>query len=129
VTWNVGTLAVGGGAQLMLTAQANTTGANLQNTAVASANTPDPNPNDNTVSVSVNVAVLTPPQLSGGALAGNGTFSMNITGSPVLTIIQGATNLVAPVWISIVTNTPPFVFTDPNAASYPYRFYRAVTAQ
>lgn len=127
IIWNVGTLAVGGGARLVLTAQA-APGVNLENTAVASANTPDPNPNDNTISISVNVAVLTPPQLSGGAVAGNGTFSMNITGSPVPTIIQGATNLVAPVWISIVTNTPPFLFTDPNAASYPYRFYRAVTA-
>lgn len=128
VTWNVGTLAVGGGAQLVLTVQANVAGVNLQNSAIASATTPDPNPGDNSTSVSVNVAMLTPPQLSGGAVGAGGVFSMNITGSPVPTIIQATTNLVAPVWISLVTNTPPFPFTDSNATNYPYRFYRAVTA-
>ena len=128
IIWSVGTLA-NAGAQLVLTAKANVAGINLENTATATSDSSDPNPNDNSASASVNVGTLTPPQLSGGAVGAGGVFSMNITGSAVPTIIQAATNLVSPVWISIVTNTPPFLFTDPNASSYPYRFYRALTAQ
>lgn len=128
VTWNVGTLAVGAGGQLVLTVQANVAGNSQLNSAIASANTPDPNPSDNSAFAYVNVATILPPSLSGGSVSGGGTFSMAVTGAPVPTIIQGATNLVSPIWISIVTNTPPFLFTDPSAGSYPYRFYRAVTA-
>ncbi len=129
VTWNIGTpLAVGAGARLVLTAQANVIGNSQLNSATAGANTPDPNPNDNTAFAYVNVATITPPQLSGGSVGAGGAFSMNITGSPVPTIIQASTNLAPALWISIVTNTPPFLFTDTNAAHYPYRFYRAVTA-
>lgn len=39
-------------------------------------------------------------------------------------IVQGATNLVAPVWESIVTNAAPFEFTDP--ATNAMRFDRVV---
>lgn len=127
LNWNIGTLTSGAGAQLTLTVQPISPGLML-NSAIVNATTPDPNPTDNSRSVYVNVATILPPSLSGGSVSGGGTFSMAVTGAPVPTIIQGATNLVSPIWISIVTNTPPFLFTDPSAGSYPYRFYRAVTA-
>jgi uncharacterized repeat protein (TIGR01451 family) len=130
VTWNVGTLAVGGGAQLVLTVEA-ALGVNLENTAVASANTPDPNPNDNTISIPVNVTPLITPQLSGSSIGANGAFIMTVSGSPVQTIIQASTNLVT--WVPVFTNlspfTSPFIYTNSTATNYPYRFYRALTAQ
>jgi uncharacterized repeat protein (TIGR01451 family) len=130
VTWRVGTL-TNAGAQLVLTAQANVAGINLENTATASADTPDPNPTDNTVTTGVTVAVLVPPQLSGVSVGANGAFHMTVSGSPVQTIVQTSTNLVN--WLPIYTNPPPFVspfmFTDLSATNYHYRFYRAITAQ
>jgi uncharacterized repeat protein (TIGR01451 family) len=130
VTWIVGTL-TNAGAQLTLTAQANTAGANLVDSASASADTSDPYPDDNSAFVSVNVGVVVSPQLSGSYVGGNGSFHMTVTGSAVQTVIQTSTNLVN--WTPVYTNsspfTSPFVFTDPAATNYPYRFYRAVTAQ
>ncbi len=49
----------------------------------------------------------------------NGTAGSNY-------VVQAATDLTAPVWISITTNTAPFLFTDTNG--YPQRFYRAIIA-
>jgi endonuclease G len=49
----------------------------------------------------------------------NGTAGSNY-------VVQAATDLAAPVWISVETNAAPFVFTDTN--SYPQRFYRAIVA-
>jgi hypothetical protein len=39
--------------------------------------------------------------------------------------ILAASNLNFPVWVSLVTNTAPFSFTDANALVFPSRFYRA----
>jgi DNA/RNA endonuclease G (NUC1) len=49
----------------------------------------------------------------------NGTTGSNY-------IVQAATNLFAPVWISLQTNAAPFTFADTNA--FPLRFYRAIVA-
>jgi endonuclease G len=49
----------------------------------------------------------------------NGTAGSNY-------VVQAATDLAAPVWISVETNAAPFVFTDTNA--YSQRFYRAIVA-
>jgi len=58
----------------------------------------------------------------------NGVFSVPLTGAPGVTyILLGSTNLVD--WVPIATNTPgvsPFTLSDPNAGSFPRRFYRAV---
>jgi hypothetical protein len=56
----------------------------------------------------------------------SGNFHLPISSPLYSTIIQAATNLVSPNWISIYTNTPPFIFTDTNAPKYSSRFYRAV---
>jgi hypothetical protein len=43
-------------------------------------------------------------------------------------VVQAATNLAAPNWISLTTNAAPWLFSDPNASVYSQRFYRAVAA-
>jgi hypothetical protein len=56
----------------------------------------------------------------------DGTFQLTITSPTSSTIIQASTNLVN--WVPVYTNyTPSFTYTDSNASSYPYRFYRAVS--
>jgi len=50
----------------------------------------------------------------------NGTAGSNY-------VVQTATNLTAPVWVSLTTNAAPFTFTDTNA-SCPQQFYRAIVA-
>jgi hypothetical protein len=49
----------------------------------------------------------------------NGTSGSNY-------VVQASTNLVAPVWIPIATNTAPFIFTETNPCLQ--RFYRAMVA-
>ena len=66
-----------------------------------------------------------PPQF-GTITTSNGRFHLPISSPFYPTIIQAATNLVSPNWISIYTNTPPFTFIDTNAPNYSSRFYRAV---
>jgi hypothetical protein len=61
--------------------------------------------------------------LSAGGYNNNGAFQFSITsGSQQTNIIQVSTNLVD--WTSIYTNIGSFMFTDPNAKNYPYRYYR-----
>lgn len=124
LNWNVGTLATNGGSKLTLTVQLNSVGNNTSY-ATASASTPDFNPADIFASTTVLVINPNPPQFSNIFANTNGMFRLTVTSPSLLTIIQASTNLVD--WTSIYTNTPPFTFTDSNAASYPYRFYRAVT--
>jgi uncharacterized delta-60 repeat protein len=54
----------------------------------------------------------------------NGTIQFSVISLSLTNVIQASTNLVN--WIPIYTNigSGSFIFTDPNAASYPYRFYR-----
>jgi subtilisin-like proprotein convertase family protein len=66
---------------------------------------------------------LQPPQF-GSFVNSNGTFRLTITSPSYSTIIEASTNLVN--WVPVYTNMPPFTFTNSNASSYPYRFYRAV---
>jgi uncharacterized delta-60 repeat protein len=68
--------------------------------------------------------IASQPLQFGSIVNSNGIFQLTITGPLYSTIIQASTNLVN--WLPVYTNTPPFTFTDPNASSYPYRFYRAV---
>ena len=129
VNWSLGTLGTNTGSALQLTAQALTDGTFI-NYATASASTSDANPDDNFASVVTTAATPGPPQFSGPYTYTNGMFTFTISGpvSPAVpTIIQTSTNLVN--WVSIYTNTPPFLFTDPGASNYSSRFYRAVLDQ
>ncbi|HEY5912185.1 MAG TPA: LamG-like jellyroll fold domain-containing protein [Verrucomicrobiae bacterium] len=59
-----------------------------------------------------------------------GVFQFSLTGSPGFPyIIQANTNLVGGVWLSLFTNTSPFTFTDPSAASHSRRFYRGILSE
>ncbi|HSY74652.1 MAG TPA: DNA/RNA non-specific endonuclease [Dongiaceae bacterium] len=40
-------------------------------------------------------------------------------------VVQAATNLATPNWISLTTNAAPFLFIQTNASSFGQRFYRA----
>jgi len=125
VTWNIGNLASGAGAQLDLTMHSGTVGT-IINSAVVRANTSDANSDDDSASVAANVvSSLTPPVVSGISVTNNGTFSLTISG-PIgsSVIIQASTNLVN--WVNILTNTAPFTFTDSATTNYPDRFFRAL---
>lgn len=124
LNWSVGNLATNTGSKMLLTMQLNDAG-NIINFANVSATTPDANPDDNSATATVTVINPNPPQFSSILARTNGTFQLSISSPSLPTIIQASTNLIN--WVSIYTNTPPFTFTDSNAASYPHRFYRAVT--
>ncbi len=64
--------------------------------------------------------------LSSPSLTGN-QFQFMITGTPGSNyVVQASTDLTTPAWVSLMTNTAPFVFTDTNV--YSQRFYRAIVA-
>jgi Fibronectin type III domain len=72
----------------------------------------------NTIAAST---VLTP------AAAVNGQPAWNVLGvSGYNYVVEASTNLVD--WVPVQTNTPPFVFVDPDAGQYSQRFYRSVYA-
>ena len=60
----------------------------------------------------------------------SGQFNFTVTGTTGASyIVQTATNLVSPVWLSVATNTAPFTFTDAHSSLYSQRFYRVQSAQ
>ncbi|MBC8094581.1 MAG: DUF11 domain-containing protein, partial [Akkermansiaceae bacterium] len=124
VVWNVGSLALNAGAKLTISGTMSSMGSKT-NSAVVRSSVTDPNPADDSASFVINVTTAQPPQLL--AIKTNGVFQLNITGASVPTVVQASTNLLN--WVPVVTNTPPFVFSDPSAANLPYRFYRALIAQ
>ncbi len=68
------------------------------------------------------------PTLGGAAYSTNGQFHLSLTGVPSYKYaILASTNLLTDMtnWLALQTNTSPFTFTDTNALSFPYRFYRA----
>jgi len=56
-------------------------------------------------------------------VGGNLTFS--VTNSSGTYRVQASTNLAAPVWVDVATNTAPFNY--PNLANLPQRYFRTVT--
>lgn len=60
------------------------------------------------------------------ASSANGQFSFTVTGTAGQQyVVQASTDLVN--WVSVQTNAAPFVFVDPDAASFNQRFYRTFT--
>lgn len=126
LVWNIGTLNVGAGGQLILVLHPIAAGT-YDNYALASASTPDPNPDEDSATVSVDVVVPQPPQISSIGTGTNGSISISIpalTGPSASVIVQASTNLLN--WANVYTSTPPFTFTDPNKTNYPTRFYRVM---
>ena len=74
--------------------------------------------NETSYTVPMTAAVLT------AAAAGfGGQFSFTVSGAAGQAyVVQASTNLRD--WISIQTNTAPFVFTDKDATGFSQRFYR-----
>lgn len=69
-----------------------------------------------------------PPALS-AVVCTNHQFQFTVTGSPGTNyIVQTATNLAAPVWLSVATNVAPFSFTHLNIGQSPQSYYRALVA-
>jgi len=124
LNWNVGNLATNTGSQMLLTLRLNSVG-DIVNYAAVSATTPDANASDDFAFTTVTVVNGNPPSFSSILAGTDGSFQLTVNSPPFLTIIQASTNLID--WVGIYTNTPPFTFTDPNATSYPHRFYRAIT--
>jgi uncharacterized repeat protein (TIGR01451 family) len=131
VVWNVGNLAISNGAAMTLTVQPSVVNPALNNSALVNTGTGDPNPDDDQASVTINVGVSQPPQLSATLVGSGHQFQFSITDlSQQAYVVQASTNLVTGPWVSIYTNPAPAtittIFTDPNAANYPYRFYRVL---
>ena len=125
--WNLTNLQINAGATLVLSFTGGGAGITYTNSAVvASDGTTDPNPDDDTI---VSTAVFqsgSAPHLTAVSYTPGGGFKFHVTGDPVLTTIQGSTNLITGNWMNLYTGTPPFDFTDPASTNYLQRFYRAV---
>ncbi|HYG25023.1 MAG TPA: Calx-beta domain-containing protein [Verrucomicrobiae bacterium] len=121
IRWNVGTLAVNAGGRMTVTVNATTVGAKVS-TILSRTATADPNAADDVAFLVANVTTATPPTVT-GVRSGFG-IQLSVGGAAVPTVVQASTNLTQ--WLPIFTNVPPFIFTDPNVGTQPYRFYRAV---
>ena len=59
----------------------------------------------------------------------NNQFQFTLNGTPgVNYAVQATTNLAATNWISLMTNTAPFIYVETNISAFPQRFYRGVYA-
>lgn len=68
------------------------------------------------------------PTISAPVFANN-QFQFVLTGTTGSNyVVEAATNLAAPNWMALSTNTAPFVFTQSNANLFRQRFYRAGAA-
>ena len=78
---------------------------------------------------------LVSPSINGVVANPNGSFSLNLTGSPGSTyILQATTNLFSSAnWLPIATNTlgtnGVWQFNDPQATNFPQQFYRLKLGQ
>ncbi len=67
-------------------------------------------------------AVLSAPNFAAGQ------FQMLVTGTASSNyVVQVSTNLSLVNWLSLLTNSSPFTFTDTNPGTAPQRFYRAIS--
>jgi hypothetical protein len=80
----------------------------------------------NTLSINSVTPTITTPQpatLTSAACSG-GQFSFTVSEIPgQMYVVQASTNLLD--WVSVLSNTAPFVFVDSNTAGFNQRFYRA----
>jgi uncharacterized repeat protein (TIGR03806 family) len=103
-----------------------TTPFNLTNSAVVSVNAFAPGFN-NSIATSDIFTMVAGVSFTGQAYLSNGVFTAQLFGSTNKTyVLQGSTDFIN--WVPVNTNVPatnPFLLSDPQAGSYPYRFYRA----
>ena len=64
--------------------------------------------------------------LNGCSFSGVNGFQFQVAGVPGFNYaVQESTNLID--WVSLITNTAPFSFTDANAPNSLQQFYRAIS--
>jgi hypothetical protein len=82
-----------------------------------------------TVALSVGYACCAgapPVTLSAPKMGPGKQFQFNVLGGTGFSYtIFAASNLSVPIWVPLMTNTAPFIFTDLTAVAFPSRFYRA----
>ncbi len=77
----------------------------------------------NTLSINPTITTPQPATVTSAACSG-GQFSFTVSGTPgQMYVVQASTNLLD--WVSVLSNTAPFVFVDLNTAGFNQRFYRA----
>jgi endonuclease/exonuclease/phosphatase family metal-dependent hydrolase len=70
-----------------------------------------------------------PPVLSAPSFNPSHQFQFTLTGTTGSNyVVQGSTNISPVNWISLQTNTSPFIFIDTNTATFSRRFYRALAS-
>jgi uncharacterized repeat protein (TIGR01451 family) len=124
VTTNLGSLAVGASATVMLYLELPVAGG-ITNTATVAGNEVDPNPANNSARSVTTVDIPIPATLSGAV--SNGEFHLVVTAQPGFTyVIEGSTDLVSWQALSIETASPggTIKFTDTSTPSFSQRFYR-----
>jgi len=72
----------------------------------------------------VTVNVTAPGAMLGAPAYAGSQFQFAVTGA-TNHVIQVSSNLIN--WLPLQTNRGPFTFVDPAAATFPSRFYRAVS--
>jgi hypothetical protein len=73
----------------------------------------------------LNIAGAAPAMSTYAYSASAGSFGFTLTGTPNAEyVVLASTNLVN--WVPVLTNTAPFVFTDPTAHQFSQRFYKSV---
>jgi uncharacterized repeat protein (TIGR01451 family) len=130
VVWPVGMLAASASTNLMLTLVP--AGGNVFTNFVSVGTvTPEITLANNMAALVSTQAVMTlPPVISSVAANPDGSFSLQLTGSPnSVYILEATTNLFPPGnWLPIATNTlgtnGVWQFTDTSAPNFPQQFYR-----
>ena len=127
VTFNLGSLAAGAGAQLTVVARQLTAGNAVNSVAIAATQT-DLDAADNSANVTTLVSSGVAATLEGIYDGTNQVFEINLTGQPDATyILQSSPDLLT--WNPVSTNTAPqngtIKFAD-SAVAITQRFYRAV---
>ena len=123
VTCNLGTLAAGASAQVIVVSTVSA-GGSLVNTVSVAANEEDLNPASNSAQATTTVSG---PTILSGSFSG-GQFHLTVTAMPgYVYVVQGSTNLTS--WVSLSTNTNTtgtFTYTDTTTPAPTSRFYRTL---
>jgi len=123
LTCNLGSLAAGASANVIIVTMPSVAGS-LLNAVNVAANEEDLVPANNSAQATTTVYV---PASLGGTFSG-GYFQLTVTGQPnAVYVVQASTNLTS--WVSLSTNTSAtgtFTFIDPTTPAPQQRFYRTL---
>ena len=128
VTFSLGTVPAGGGAEVTVTARHTKVG-NAFNSVTVAATQTDLDASDNSAAITTLVSSGAAAQLEGVYDEPNQAFDINLTGQPNADyVLQRSVDLIT--WDSISTNTASaggtIKFSDPTSTAITQRFYRAL---